>query len=116
MSNYTSSHPEKSGAGSHTAPTKTTTTKSGPSVSKTKKNDDKDKKKKEQEEKDAGEVEAWWPTFNFDGRNVLKSKICINLRNCQYELFRSIALKELGWRVVDHRNRVIDLEILLQEE
>ena len=47
---------------------------------------------------------------------MLKSKICINLRNCQYELFKSIALKELGWRVVDHRNRVVDLELLRQEE
>lgn len=47
---------------------------------------------------------------------MLKSKICINLRNCQYELFKSIALKELGWRVVDHRNRVVDLELLKQEE
>ena len=117
VSNYTSSHPEKGGAGSHTAPTKATTTaKTGATVSKSKKTDDKERKKKEQEEKDAAEVEPWWPPFNFDGRNVLKSKICINLRNCQYELFKSIALKELGWRVVDHRNRVVDLEILKQEE
>lgn len=117
MSNYTSSHPEKGAAGTHTAPTKASSgAKTGPSLSKSKKNDDKDKKKKEQEEKDAGEVEPWWPPFNFDSRNVLKSKICINLRNCQYELFKSIALKELGWRVVDHRNRVVDLEVLKQEE
>jgi len=31
-------------------------------------------------------------------------------------LFKSIALKELGWRVVDHRNRVVDVEVLKQEE
>ena len=47
---------------------------------------------------------------------MFKGKICINLRNCQYDLFKTIALKELGWRVVDHRNKVIDLEALLAEE
>ena len=31
-------------------------------------------------------------------------------------MFKNIALKELGWRVVDHRNRVVDLEVLKQEE
>ena len=61
-------------------------------------------------------MEPWWPPFHFDNRNVLKSKICLNLRNCQYDLFRTIALKELGWRVVDHRNKVIDLEALRLEE
>lgn len=113
MSNYTSSHPDKAGTGPNTAPTKAATTmKTGTTLSKSKKTDDKERKKKEQEDKDAAEVEAWWPPFNFDNRNVLKSKICLNLRNCQYDLFRTIALKELGWRVVDHRNKVIDLEIL----
>lgn len=79
------------------------------------------KKKKEkleaakQEEKEA-EVEPWWPPFHFDGRNALKTKMCINLRNCQYELFRQIALKELNWRVVDYRNKVIDAEVLKEEE
>lgn len=38
----------------------------------------------------------------------MKSRMCINLRNCQYDLFRNIALEELGWRVVDYRNRVIE--------
>jgi hypothetical protein len=42
--------------------------------------------------------------------------MCINLRNCQYELFKQIALKELGWRVVDFRNKVIDEAILKEEE
>jgi hypothetical protein len=42
--------------------------------------------------------------------------MCINLRNCQYELFKQIALKELGWRVVDFRNKVIDAEVLKEEE
>ena len=57
---------------------------------------DKDKEEKEEE------VEPWWPPFEFDGRQALKSKLTINLRNCQYELFRTIAAKELGWRVVDN--------------
>ena len=52
--------------------------------------------------------EPWWPPFRFDGRNALKSRMCINLRNCQYDLFRKIALEELNWRVVDWRNRVIE--------
>ena len=38
------------------------------------------------------------------------------MRNCQYELFKTIALKELGWRVIDYRNKVIDLEAHLAEE
>lgn len=119
MSSYTSGQPDKEktvATSSHTAPTKTSTTVKAASLAKSKKNDDKDRKKKEQEEKDAAEVEPWWPPFNFDGRNALKSRICINLRNCQYELFRNIALQELGWRVVDHRNRVVDNDILKLEE
>lgn len=124
-SNYTTSLPEKvATGGGHTSGQPTgaskvggATAKTGPSVSKVKKNDDKDnKKRKEVEEKDAGELEPWWPPFNFDGRNVLRSKICINLRNCQYDLFKTIALKELGWRVVDHRNKVLDAETMKAEE
>ena len=37
---------------------------------------DKDKEDKEEE------VEPWWPPFEFDGRQALKSKLTINLRNC----------------------------------
>ena len=58
-------------------------------------------------EKD-GPEEQKWPPFSFDGRQALKSKLCINLKNCQYDLFRTIALEELNWRVVDYRNRVIE--------
>ena len=32
--------------------------------------------------KDDDVIEQWWPTFNFDGRNALKSRLCINLRFC----------------------------------
>ena len=79
------------------------------------------KKKKEKleasnkEEKEV-DVEPWWPPFHFDGKFALRTKMCINLRNCQYELFKQIALKELGWRVVDFRNKVIDEAILKEEE
>lgn len=44
----------------------------------------------------------------FDGSHALKSKLCINLRNCQYELFRDIAVEELGWRVIDYRGKVLE--------
>jgi len=61
-------------------------------------------------------LEPWWPPFQFEGRNALKSKMCINLRNCQYDLFRTISLDELGWRMVDYRNKVVDAESYRQEE
>lgn len=59
-------------------------------------------------EENLEETEPWWPPFEFDGRQALKSKLTINLRNCQYELFRTIAAKELGWRVIDNKNRDAD--------
>ena len=59
-------------------------------------------------EENMEEMEPWWPPFEFDGRQALKSKLTINLRNCQYELFRTIAAKELGWRVIDNKNRDAD--------
>ena len=65
-----------------------------------------DSKKQEKDKKESSE--PWWPPFQFDGRHALTSKLCLNLRNCQYDLFRTIALNELGWRIVDHRNRVIE--------
>ena len=46
--------------------------------------------------------------FTFDGSNALKSKLCINLRHCQYDLFRDIAIEELGWRVIDYRGKVLE--------
>jgi hypothetical protein len=49
-----------------------------------------------------------WPPFTFDGSNALKSKLCLNLRNCQYDLFRDIAVDELGWRVIDYRGKVLE--------
>lgn len=67
-------------------------------------------KKKEEEA-----MEVWWPPFNFDGRNALKSRLCINLRFCQYDIFYKIAIEELGWRVIDWRNKVIDKALLDQE-
>jgi len=42
-------------------------------------------KKREKEDKDKEKEEAsepWWPPFQFDGRNALKSKLLLNLRNC----------------------------------
>ena len=73
-------------------------------------------KVKTQELKDKGATKAkedaveeqWWPPFNFDHDKALKSKLCLNLRNCHYDLFRNIALNELGWRIIDHRGRVIE--------
>ena len=38
----------------------------------------------------------------------MKSKLTINLRNCQYDLFRDIAIDELGWRVIDFRGKVLE--------
>jgi hypothetical protein len=46
--------------------------------------------------------------FTFDGSNALKSKLTLNLRNCQYDLFRDIAIDELGWRVIDFRGKVLE--------
>ena len=89
-------------------------TKTGQTTKK-KKDDDKDKKKKDDKE-EKEEIEPWWPPFHFDSRNALKSKLCINLRNCQYDLFRTIAMNELGWRIVDHRNKVVDQELLKLED
>ena len=73
---------------------------------------DNTEKKKDKEEKEAAQEmsEPWWPPFSFDGRNALKSKMVLNLRNCQYDLFRDIALEELGWKIVDYRNRVIEYD------
>ena len=52
------------------------------------------------------EEEAYsWPPFSFDGSTALKHKLVLNLRACQYDLFRSIALDELGWKVVDYSNK-----------
>ena len=48
-------------------------------------------------------VERWWPKFEFDGKNAMKSKLTINLKNCSYDLFKIIALEELGWRVIDNK-------------
>ena len=112
MSNSTYMNPEKQVLKESSAAIPTKKKETGPTVSK-KKNEDKGGKKQEVKEE---EVEAWWPPFHFDGRNALRSKMCINLRNCQYDLFRTIALNELGWRVVDHRNKVIDAESVKQEE
>jgi hypothetical protein len=38
----------------------------------------------------------------------MKSKLVLNLRNCQYDLFKTIAVEELGWRVIDNRCNVLD--------
>jgi hypothetical protein len=61
-----------------------------------------DKKKDESETK----VEQSWPPFQFDGSQALKSKLVLNLRACQYDLFRTIALDELGWKIVNYNNEV----------
>ena len=42
------------------------------------KDSDKNTKEKEKEVVE----ESWWPPFTFDGRFALKTKMCINLRNC----------------------------------
>lgn len=68
--------------------------------------DDKDKKKEDDS------VEHWWPPFVFDGRQALKSKLCLNLRFCQYDIFKQIAIEDFGWRVVDWRNKVVDKDVL----
>lgn len=81
-------------------------------------------KKDDKEKKDKGEnaegQEAWWPQFSFDGRHAMKSKLVLNLRNCQYDLFKTIAIEELGWRVIDKFCNVCDplppSEIKQQEE
>ena len=38
----------------------------------------------------------------------MKSKLVLNLRNCQYDLFKTIAIEELGWRVIDKNCNVYD--------
>lgn len=53
--------------------------------------------------KNDSKVERWWPKFEFDAKNAMKSKLTINLKNCQYDLFKIIAMEELGWRVIDNR-------------
>jgi len=73
-------------------------------IKREKKKEDKTKDDK----KDEATEEPWWPPFTFDGRFALKSRLCLNLKNCQYDLFRKIALEELNWRVIDYRNRVIE--------
>lgn len=59
---------------------------------------------KEKKEEPAAEPEYNFPPFNFDGSQALKSKLVLNLRNCQYDLFRTIAIDELGWKVVNWHN------------
>jgi hypothetical protein len=61
-------------------------------------------KPKEKKEEPAAEPEYCFPVFNFDGSQALKSKLVLNLRNCQYDLFRTIAIDELGWKVVNWNN------------
>ena len=62
----------------------------------------KDKKKNEE----PVENETYtWPMFTFDGSTALKHKLVLNLRACQYDLFRTIALDELGWKVIDYNNK-----------
>jgi len=76
---------------------------------KVRKTDTEKKREKDDKEKEKEEAsEPWWPPFQFDGRNALKSKLVLNLRNCQYDLFRDIALEEMGWKIVDYRNRVLE--------
>ena len=69
-------------------------------------------KKEEKDKKDKGESAEnqapWWPAFSFDGRNAMKSKLVLNLRNCQYDLFKTIAIEELGWSVIDNRCNVLE--------
>jgi hypothetical protein len=60
-------------------------------------------------------VERWWPKFEFDTKNAMKSKLTINLKNCQYDLFKIIAMEELGWRVIDNRGQVLDPESVLTD-
>ena len=45
----------------------------------------------------------------------MKSKLTINLKNCQYDLFKIIALEELGWRVIDNKGQVLDPESVLTD-
>ena len=60
-------------------------------------------------------VERWWPKFEFDPKNAMKSKLTINLRNCPYDLFKIIAMEELGWRVIDNKGQVLDPESILTD-
>jgi hypothetical protein len=57
-----------------------------------------------------------WTPFTFDGSQALKSKLVLNLRNCQYDLFRSIALEELGWKVIDYNNKVWEMSDVKKQE
>lgn len=61
------------------------------------------KEKKEEPAYDQPDISSF-PAFNFDGSQALKSKLVLNLRNCQYDLFRTIAIEELGWKVVNWNN------------
>ena len=65
-------------------------------------------KPKEKKEEPAAESDFVFPPFNFDGSQALKSKLVLNLRNCQYDLFRTIAIEELGWKVVNWNNQVLE--------
>lgn len=60
------------------------------------------------EDDDNAEVDAWWPPFEFNGRNALERTLNLNLKNCQYELFRKIAVNELGWRVLDRHGKILE--------
>ena len=57
------------------------------------------------EEKEQEDFE--FPKFNFDGKNALQSKLWINLKHCQYKLFREVAINDFGWQVLDHRNKLL---------
>jgi hypothetical protein len=65
------------------------------------------KPKAKKEKEPEGESNSF-PPFSFDGSNALKSKLVLNLRNCQYNLFRDIAALELGWRVIDQNGKVLE--------
>lgn len=64
-----------------------------------------EKDKANKNEKDEPEANTW-PPFNFDGSHALKSRLVLNVRSCNYDLFRTVALEELNWKIVDHLNRV----------
>ena len=69
---------------------------------------DKTAKPKPKKEKETEAESNSWAPFKFDGSNALKSKLILNLRNCQYNLFRDIAALELGWRVIDQNGKVLE--------
>lgn len=69
---------------------------------------EKTSKPRAKKEKEAEVESSSWPPFTFDGSNALKSKLVLNLRNCQYNLFRDIAVDEMGWRVIDSQGRTLE--------